>query len=130
MRRLALLAVLALAGCGSSTSTEAETPVAADSEPRARTVADCVKEEGINAIGPASGADMTGDEAPDWEIVAGSTFIGFYDDPAHADRVVPILENNAKGFDGEVVREGQVIVVWTEAAGQERAKIEACAFER
>lgn len=127
MRRLSLLAVLALAGCGGSAATEAQAPVV-DSEPRAHEVANCLREAGIEAIGPASGADTTGEEAPDWEIVAGSTFIGFYDDPAHAARIEPILQNNAKGFDGEVVRDGHVIVVWTEANEKERADIEACAF--
>lgn len=127
-RLLVVGATVVLPGCGESAAPSARAE-AVRSPADARK---CLTDAGFRVLGgPRSPGDRN---APDTELIVGGdgemAFVAYYDELARAERYEPKIRRNARRFEGDVERRGQITVIWVRwpRGDDARAETEECVF--
>jgi len=88
----------------------------------------CLTSKGLRVTGgpvlPRQGPDSA-----DGELITEEALIAFYTNPQKAERLQPQVKQNAKRFDGQVVQNGAVTVLWVHPpANGLRVAVSGCVF--
>ncbi len=100
--------------CGSTT------PASVDSAVR------CLREADLRFVGPTKRAPDDTDAPDTTVLVSGRAYLGWYDDPARAERAAPEQAEHAKEFSGSVERHGGLTIIWL---GDEGDAVRDCALD-
>ncbi len=85
----------------------------------------CLEDNGVGTLGGAQRPNAEDTDAPDrGELITQGAFIAFYSSPKRADELEGGVRQTSKEAGTDVVRHGDVTVVYLANAG--RDKVEAC----
>jgi hypothetical protein len=88
----------------------------------------CLTSKGLRVTGGAV-LPRQGPNSADGELITEGALIAFYTDQRKAGRLEPQVKQNAKRFDGQVVRNGAVTVLWIHPPGSGlRDAVSGCVF--